>query len=245
MKPSGKGPEKKRLQVFLSHSGVCSRRKAMEIIQQGLVSVNGQVQREPSTPIDPKVDKVSVKGASVAAKTYTYLLLNKPSGYVTTKAEFPGEKSVLELLPPEYRHLSPVGRLDKDTEGLLLLTNDGDLAYRLTHPKFEVDKTYFVCVYGMLNPEQKSKLARGVLIEGEKTAPAKITDVKPFKDRTKTEFLMTIREGKKRQIRLMCEAVGHKVAYLKRVSQGTLTLGMLETGKWRKLKNEEVDRHKG
>jgi len=229
----------------LSRHGVCSRRRALEIIQAGRVSVNGQPQHEPSTPVDPTNDKVVVDGKVVGQKAYQYILLNKPAGYVTTKAQFHGEKSVFDILPSQFRHLSPVGRLDKDTEGLLLLTNDGDVAYRLTHPKFQIEKTYFVCVYGILKPEEKDELERGILIEGEKTAPAKIKDVKPFKDRTKTEFLMTIHEGKKRQIRLMCEAVGHKVAYLKRIAQGPLVLGDLPCGRWRELTKDEVQRFKG
>src|SRR5438067_231742 len=142
-----------RLQVFLSHSGVCSRRKAMELIQQGFVQVNGQEIREPSTPIDPKKDKVEVKGRPVVSKAYEYVMLNKPKGYVTTTADFPGEKSVLDLLPKELQHLNPVGRLDKDTEGLLLLTNDGDVAYRLTHPKFRIDKVYLVKIIDVLTAE--------------------------------------------------------------------------------------------
>ncbi len=231
--------DSQRLQVFLSHSGVCSRRKAMVLIQEGHVSVNGQVQTEPSTKVTA-ADRIEVNGKPVEAKDFTYILLNKPKGYVSTKAEFEGEKSVFELLPKEYRHLAPVGRLDKDSEGLLLLTNDGDTAYRLTHPKFNVDKTYFVCVYGMLQPEEKTRLEKGVEIEGERTAPARIKSIKPFKDRTKTEFVMTIHEGKKRQIRLMCEAVGHKVAYLRRTAQGPLLLGDLSTGKWRLLNKKEI-----
>src|SRR3989338_7302185 len=145
-----------RLQVFLSHKGVCSRRKAMDYIQQGRVKLNGQPHKKPNKPVNPQ--------------KYSYILLNKPKDYVTTKAEFKGEKSVLELLPKNLQHLVPAGRLDKDTEGLLLLTNDGDLAYRLTHPKFNVEKTYFVSVYGMLAQDEKNKLERGILIEGEKTA---------------------------------------------------------------------------
>lgn len=233
-----------RLQVFLSHNGVCSRRKAMDYIQQGRVKLNGQIHKEPSTPVDALKDKVEVDGKPVAAQKYSYILLNKPKDHVTTKAEFKGEKSVLELLPKNLQHLVPVGRLDKDTEGLLLLTNDGDLAYRMTHPKFNVEKTYFVCVYGMLAQEEKNKLERGILIEGEKTAPAKVKDIKPFKDRTKTEFLLVIHEGRKRQIRMMCEAIGRKVAYLKRVAQGPLVLRNLEIGKWRELTKEELDQLK-
>lgn len=269
-----------RLQVFLSHSGVCSRRKAMDLVQHGHVTVNGSVQKEPSTKVTPGVDIVTVDGKPIESKGFTYILLNKPRDYVCTKAEFAGEKSVLVLLPSQYRHLVPVGRLDKDTEGLLLFTNDGDLAYRLTHPKFNIDKTYFVCVYGILQADERRKLERGVEIkeggtfvgpiieeylsdEDEpqkeapraapdasdigkvfKTAPAKITEIKPYTDRTRTEFLLTLHEGKKRQIRLMCEAIGHKVAYLKRVAQGPLSLGDLPLGKFKELSPYEANKLK-
>lgn len=239
MKSFDNEPHKIRLQVFLSRRGVCSRRKAFALIREGRVTINGEVQKEPSTPIDPQLNKVAVDGKWIQFKDYSYLILHKPQGYVTTKAQFPNEKSVFDLLPAEYRYLAPVGRLDKDSEGLLLLTNDGDLAYRLTHPRFNVDKKYFVCVYGVLTPQEKNQLERGIVMEGEKTFPAKIEDVKIFKDRTKTEFLLTIHEGKKRQIRRMCEAVGHKVAYLKRLGQGPLSLGNLRHGEWRHLTSEE------
>src|SRR3989344_9511852 len=199
MKLSGKDPHKIRLQVFLSHSGVCSRRQAMTIIQSGRVSVNGQKECEPSRSVDPAQDKVSVDGKVVESKAYQYILLNKPKEYVCTKAEFEGEKSVLELLPKDLQHLSPVGRLDKDTEGLLLLTNDGDLAHRLTHPKFDIDKTYRVKTTGTLDTKDREALERGVVIEGRRTAPARIQDVR--RAGAGTEFTITIHEGRKRQVR--------------------------------------------
>jgi len=227
-----------RLQVFLSHNGVCSRREALRIVQSGDVTVNGGVAREPSMLINPKMDVVEVEGRPVQAKAYAYIMLNKPKGFVTTKKAQFGAKTVFELLPPQLQHLLPAGRLDKDTEGLLVFTNDGDVAFQLTHPKFNLDKTYFVCVAGRLEEEDRLKLARGVYLGGKKTAPAKLKNVKRKKG--ETELMMTIHEGRKRQIRLMFAKVGHRVRYLKRMSQGPLVLGSLKVGKWRKLNAGEI-----
>jgi len=226
-----------RLQVFLSHNDVCSRRRAMEMIQQGLVTVNGQRMTEPSWKVSLACDQVAVRGKLVAIKQYEYVILNKPSGYVTTMAQHHGEKSVVELLPEKFRHLKPAGRLDQDTEGLLLFTNDGDVAHKLTHPKFDVDKVYYVEISGQMTEASKRRLEKGVVIEGEKTSPAKIKDVRFAGGKTK--FFMTIHEGKKRQIRLMCRSVGHEVVHLKRISQGPLALGELKTGHWRFLDEKE------
>ena len=243
MKLSGKETLNKiRLQVFLSHAGVCSRRKAMDLIQAGRVNVNGQVHKEPSTLIDARSDRVEVDHRLVDEKGFTYLLLNKPSGYVTTKADPHAAKTVFDLVPLKFKHLVPAGRLDKDTEGLLLLTNDGDTVYKLTHPKHNVDKIYFVRVLGRLDESTKNRLERGIVLDGKKTAPAKIADVK-FLDQG-TEFLITIHEGRKRQIRLMLAQTGHKVIYLKRVAQGPIRLDDLEIGRWRFLNQTEIQKLK-
>lgn len=227
-----------RLNVFLAHQGVCSRRKAMELIQKGRVVVNGRVQSEPSIPVNPEKDHVTVDGKVVKKKIYEYILLNKPDGYVTTREDRFAQKTVIDLLPSELRHLNPVGRLDKNTEGLLLMTNDGDLANQLTHPRFAVDKTYLVRIQKKLADAEKKELETGIIIEGEKTAPAKIESVKVLK--SGCEFLMTIHEGRKRQIRLMLAKVGHYVTYLKRIQQGPLLLGDLPTGKLRPLTLDEI-----
>ena len=227
-----------RLQVFLSHSGICSRRKAMELIQKGHVKVNGLVVKEPSCPVDSEKDKVEANGQRVGQMAYQYVLLNKPRGYVVTTASFPGEKSVLQLLSEDLKHLKPVGRLDKETEGLLLFTNDGDTAYRLTHPKFDVDKTYEVKIKGELKSDAKVRLEKGIRLDGEMTAPARIRDLKTVSG--KSEFTMTIHEGRKRQIRLMLEAVGQKVTHLKRIAQGPLKLGDLKPGIFRMLTPQEI-----
>jgi len=227
-----------RLQVFLSRSGVCSRRKAFELVQSGAVTVNGQVVCEPSTPVDPHKDAVCVRGQRVETKKYAYILLNKPAGCVTTKTGRFKEKTVYDYLPKEYHHLLPVGRLDKNTEGLLIFTNDGDLAYALTHPKFNVDKTYYVHVRGQLDRDKAERLEKGVMVEGKRTVPASVKKVKVLKDRT--EFYITIHEGRKRQVRLMSEAVGHQVIYLCRVEQGPVTLGALKVGAIRTLTTDEI-----
>ncbi len=215
----------------------------MDKIQEGRVTVNGRMEREPSTQIDPVKDKVTVDGKVVKPKIYEYILLNKPDGYVTTREDRFAQKTVLDLLPVDLRHLNPVGRLDKNTEGLLILTNDGDLANQLTHPKFDVDKTYLVRIQKPLAPAEKKELEAGILLEGEKTAPAKIEDIRPVKPGC--EFLITIHEGRKRQIRLMLAKVGHHVSYLKRIRQGSLILGNLPTGKFRVLSPSEIKSLKG
>ncbi len=229
-----------RLQVFLSHNGVCSRRKAFDLIQSGQVAVNGRIVKEPSTAIDADRDEIYVDGSEIKSKAFDYILLNKPKGVTTTKADQFAEKTVLELLPKEFQHLVPVGRLDKDTEGLLLLTNDGDVAYKLTHPKFNVGKTYFVRVRWELTEAKRKKLEQGIILEGTKTSPAKVEEVKYTNDQT--EFNITIHEGRKRQVRLMCAKVGLPVIYLRRLTQGPLELGDLQLGKYRALTKDEIER---
>jgi 23S rRNA pseudouridine2605 synthase len=239
MKLSDRELSKLRLQVFLSRNGVCSRRRAFDIIKEGRVRLNGQVCREPSTPVDGHKDQIAVDGKEVKQKSYDYILMNKPAGVVTTKSDRHAQRTVLDILPKKFHHLSPVGRLDKDTEGLLLLTNDGEAAQRLTHPKYNIDKTYYVRLLGRLEAEKRRQVEKGVNIDGKKTYPAKIQNVKFFSHQT--ELTITIHEGRKRQIRLMFAEVGHQVIYLKRLRQGPLTLGPLKTGAWRLLTKQEID----
>lgn len=233
-----------RLQVFLSHNGICSRREALLIIQEGRVKVNGRVELEPSTQVTGDED-ISVNGKKVAVQKYTYIMLHKPPGYTTTKEDPHADKLVLDLLPKEMHYLSPVGRLDKDSEGLLLLTNDGTWAHGLTHPKFDLDKTYVVKVRGLLSRENQQKLEKGVLLDDpnepglRKTAPCRIAQVR-YND-ADSEFQITIHEGRKRQIRRMLWSIGHKVYYLKRISIGSLKLGSLTIGQWRLLTQQEVE----
>lgn len=238
MKLSGKETPCIRLQVFLSRNGVCSRRKTMELIFKGRVSVNGETVQEPSTRINPRKDKVCVDGTEILEKAYEYILLNKPKGYVTTKSDRHAQKTVFDLLPQKYKHLSPAGRLDKDSEGLLLLTNDGDTIYKLTHPKFNVDKTYFVRILGQLSPSDTRRLERGIDIEGKTTTSAQVKILKTVN--RQTEFYITIHEGRKRQIRLMLKELGRRVIHLKRISQGPLSLGPLSRGTWRFLNKREL-----
>jgi len=243
-----------RLQVFLSHNGVCSRREAMDIIQSGRVKVNGRLVKEPSTNVEGTED-ITVDGQKIVAKHYSYVLLHKPAEYTTTKDDPYAKKIVMGLLPSHLRHLSPVGRLDRDTEGLLLFTNDGAWAQKLTHPKFHLEKTYQARVTGKLKPEDKKRLESGIMLPVEdektppvtpvtgaacickKTVPCRITDVRY--NGSDTDLTITIHEGRKRQIRTMFYTIGHKVTYLKRVAIGGLTLGDLKLGQWRELSLEE------
>ncbi|MCA9401717.1 MAG: rRNA pseudouridine synthase, partial [Candidatus Omnitrophica bacterium] len=226
-----------RLQVFLSHNGVCSRRKAMALVQSGQVTVDGTIVNEPSFEVDENKHAVHVNGKEVNAKALVYLLLNKTKGVVTSRSGYGQEATIYSLLPEEWRHLSPVGRLDKDTEGLLILTNDGDLNFALTHPKFLVDKTYFAIVRGGLKKPDIERMERGIMLDGKKTSPAKMKHIRT-KD-NQTEFEITIHEGRKRQIRLMFAKIHHPVVYLKRIQQGPITLGALKSGAFRRLTSQE------
>jgi len=238
MKPSVNENNKVRLQVFLSRSGLCSRRRAMELVQDGKVSVNGQIVKEPSYGVCED-DKVSFLGKPVTKKEFDYVLLNKPLDVTTTLKDPFAKKTVIDILPQNLKHLNPVGRLDKNTEGLLLLTNDGDLAHRLTHPKFNIDKVYFVTISKPLRTRDKIRLEKGIILEGRKTSPCRIDDIRA--DHGKISLRMTIHEGRKRQIRLMFSALRYKVIYLKREQQGPLVLGDLKPGAWRKLKSNEIE----
>jgi len=229
-----------RLQVYLSHNGVSSRRDAMEIIQAGRVKVNGRIVKEPSTPVEGN-EEITVDNQKIGTKEYTCVMLNKPAGFTTTKDDMHAEQTVMDLLPSSMRHLAPVGRLDRDSEGLLLFTNDGDLAFYLTHPKFHADKTYLVRVKGDLNKAKQAKLESGVFIEGSSSSRTfAVAQIEVKYNGTDTEFKITLNEGRKRQIRMMAKAVGHYVTYLCRLSMGKLQLGDLPKGKWRILTKEEV-----
>ena len=232
-----------RLQVFLSHNGVASRRKAMTIIQEGRVRVNETVISEPSFDVDPKKDRVFVDEKRIGVKRHQYIMLNKPKGYLTTKADAHAEKTVYDLLPPKYHHLSPVGRLDKDTEGLLLFTNDGEMLYRLTHPKFNLDKVYHVEVRGVLDEKAKQKIEKGIYVGPQKTAPAQFRNVR--RKKISTEFFLTIHEGKKRQIRIMFAIFKLPVMYLQRVAHGPIKLKQLALGYHRELTSDEIGQLQG
>lgn len=232
--------EKIRLQKIISESGVCSRRKAEELISKGLVKVNGQVCKI-GDKADPSKDIITVDGQKLKferKKKYRYIMLNKPRGYVTTMSDELDRKNVTELLDGIDERVYPIGRLDKNSEGLLLFTNDGKFANDIMHPSRHITKTYRVTVRPGVNEEQLVKLSEGVMIDGKKTLPAAVhvLDNKPGR----VVLQITISEGRNRQIRKMCEAVELEVARLKRTSIGPLKLGMLKPGTWRDLKPDEL-----
>ncbi|HZR43581.1 MAG TPA: pseudouridine synthase [Ktedonobacteraceae bacterium] len=236
-----------RLSRFLAHAGIASRRHAEELIAAGRVQVNGITVTTQGTRIDPQQDHVSVDGKPVhIAVDHAYLLLNKPVGYVSTAHDPQGRPTVLDLLPDELRQLRvyPVGRLDIDTSGLLLLTNDGDFALHLTHPRYSMEKHYEALVQGHPSAVELAALRRGVVITEDngqfhKTSPAQ---VHPLRRVGATSWLaLTIHEGRKRQVRRMLAAIGHPVLQLARVGVGPLTLKGVPTGKWRYLTHDEVD----
>lgn len=227
--------KKVRLQIFLSHSGLCSRRCASEWIKAGRCSVNGIKVLEPSCPVDADRDKVLLDGEKVVLKKKIYILLNKPRGVVTTRRDRFARKTILDILPARFRHLYPVGRLDKDTTGLLLLTNDGELTHKLTHPRFEIDKLYRAVLDRPLRKSDLKHLEKGVLIDGVPTAPCKIR----CRDGFTVEI--TLHEGRKRQVKRMFSALGYKVVELARIKEAHLTLGNLKLGQWRFLSRTEIE----
>jgi 23S rRNA pseudouridine2605 synthase len=231
-----------RLQKLLSTAGVASRRTAEDLIRQGRVSVNGRTVTELGTKAGPD-DEIRVDGRRVkAAQTLRYLLVHKPRGYVTTRNDPQKRRTVMELLAGVREYVYPVGRLDYDSEGLLLVTNDGDLAAALTHPRHEVEREYRAIVAGVPDQRALERLARGVVLDGRRTAPAVVR--MPPADRDKsaqsTVLLLTIREGRNRQVRRMCEAVGHPVQRLTRVRIGPLRDERLRAGQVRELMADEV-----
>lgn len=226
-----------RLQKFMAECGVASRRKSEELIEMGKVKVNGHI-AHIGDKINPKKDLVTVRGKKInKADRMYYIMLNKPRGYVTTVSDELGRKTVMDLIDVKAR-IYPVGRLDKDSEGLLILTNDGSFANALTHPKHNYAKVYRVTVRPSVNDEILDKLRNGIEIDGRKTAPCDVNVITEEEGRVVLEFIL--REGRNRQIRKMCEAVDLEVARLKRISIGPVKLGMLQPGKSRELTDNEV-----
>ena len=227
-----------RLQKFLAESGVASRRKSEELIDQGKVRVNGRVAMI-GDKIDPKKDTVTVNGKKIVkTKTFTYIVLHKPRGFITTMSDEMDRKCVAELIKDVPGRVYPVGRLDRDSEGMLLFTNDGAFANAMTHPTKHVPKTYRVTVRPSISEEQITALTQGVIIDDRKTAPAEVRVITKEEGRVVLEIILY--EGRNRQIRKMCEEVGLEVARLKRTAIGSIKLGMLKQGDWRNLTEDEV-----
>lgn len=227
-----------RLQKYIADSGVASRRKAEELILQGSVKVNGNVVMEMGIKVGDS-DSVEVHGKVIKPESKkVYILLNKPSGYVTTVKDQFRRPTVLDLLKGVNERVFPVGRLDYETTGLLILTNDGDFTHKMTHPKHEIEKKYLVTVAGTPTKEEISSFESGLEIEDYVTSPAKLK-ILNSKERNCT-IEVTIHEGRNRQVRKMCDAIGHPVLSLKRISLGKVTLGDLQEGNWRELTKNEV-----
>lgn len=235
-----------RLHRRIAQSGICSRRAAEELIAQGRVRVNGQVVREMGVKVGPG-DEIDVDGDLLPRSEPVTIVMNKPSGYLTTMSDPRGRPTIVRLLPRLASPVKPVGRLDMDTEGILILTSDGDLAHRLSHPRHEIEKEYEALVNGIPDERALERLRRGVRLEDGMTAPAVVEIIgRPAKQESTptTKLKLVIHEGRNRQVRRMCEAVGHPVLTLKRVRVGFLGVKGLRKGECRILGMAEVDRLK-
>jgi len=228
-----------RLQKFLADAGIASRRAGEQFILDGRVEVNGQPVRILGTKVDPLHDKVSVDGKPIRAKRKLYVALNKPKGCVCSRKDEFERPTIYELLPKEWGNLFSVGRLDYDTEGLIFLSNDGQFALRLTHPRYEVNKKYLVTVEGRVEQDMLAKLVQGVFHDGEKLQARKAHLVSASKSQSVAELELT--EGKNREVRRMFESQGATVMRLQRVQIGKIKLGELKPGKWRTLTEPEIN----
>ena len=226
-----------RLQKFLADAGIASRRASEQLIEEGRVQVNGETIRLLGSRIDTFKDVVLVDGEPVMAKSKLYIAINKPAGYVTTKKDERGRRNVMDLLPDHKRHVNPVGRLDQDTEGPLILTNDGDFSLRLSHPRYGVTKTYVTQVRGKVTHQTIQQLCKGIFDNGEKLRATKARVLNSNNTRSIVE--LDLNEGKNREIRRLFAHFGHKVERLQRVRIGSVKLGELPPGKWRTLTDSE------
>ena len=228
-----------RLQKILAKAGIASRRKAEELIRQGRVKVDGRLVTEMGIRVDPEHQQIEFDGKPVTVEEKkVYVLLHKPAGYVSTVHDPQGRPIVTELIKDIQERVFPVGRLDLDTEGALLLTNDGELAQKILHPSFEVNKTYRAVVKGRPSKKKVAMLSNGIDIDGQKTWPAMVKVLSTGNNETTLQLI--IHEGRKRQVRKMCEAVGHPVFRLKRIAYGKLKLGNLAAGKFRFLSEKDL-----
>jgi 23S rRNA pseudouridine2605 synthase len=230
-----------RLQKVLAQAGVASRRAAEKLMAEGRITVNGQTIREMGAKADLSVDDIRVDGRRLKAERPRYLLLFKPAGYVTTRSDPQRRRTVMELLRGVREYVYPVGRLDYDTEGLIILTNDGDLAAKLTHPRHGVERTYQARVAGVPTEAEMEQLRTGIPLDGHRTLPADVTLLnKGRRGENEGVLVMTIREGRNRQVRRMFEAVGHPVNTLTRIKIGPIADRRLKPGEWRELTDQEV-----
>ncbi len=226
-----------RLQKILSQAGVASRRASEKLMTEGRVTVNGTTILELGTKADSSRDDIRVDGRRIKIpERHIYLLVNKPSGYVTTRSDPQKRRTVIDLLKGVREYVYPVGRRDNDSEGLLILTNDGDLAAKLTHPRHGVPRVYEATVLGEPDEHDVQRLAKGVTIDGQRTGPAEVTAIGASRLR------ITVREGRNRQVRKMCDAIGHPVTQLRRVAIGPVRDARLKLGAWRALTAHEVER---
>lgn len=228
-----------RINKYLVSCGLGSRRKVEELINIGKIKVNGKITYDLTTQINPDTDEVMFNNSKLKQQErLVYVLMNKPKGYITTKSDEQNRTTVMDIIPSKYKRLGvfPVGRLDKDTEGLLLFTNDGELANHLMHPRYQVPKTYEVRISRPLFVKDRIAIERGIMLDGEKTRPAKIVML----DESNKYLHMTIAEGKKRQIRLTFQSMEYYVKKLKRITLGPLSIGSLPTGEVRLLRSGEV-----
>ncbi|MGM9558750.1 pseudouridine synthase [Anaerovibrio slackiae] len=234
-----------RLQKIISKAGAASRREAERLILAGRVTLNGRVVTELGTQADGEQDVIAIDGASISApKQKLYFLLNKPKRCISAVRDDRGRRTVIDLLPEVEEYIYPVGRLDYDTEGLLLLTNDGDLMNGLLHPRYEIEKTYIAKAQGVVTGEDIKKLCRGIMLEDGMTAPARAKLLERADNGSWCRVQLTIHEGRNRQVRRMLQAIGHRVHELKRVAFAGLTLEGVPRGGYRSLTGEEVARLK-
>ncbi len=228
-----------RINKYLAESGICSRRAADKLVEEGAVKINGKIAL-PGAEADPDKDRVTVNGKIInPVNHYEYYIMNKPKGCVCTAKDDKGRKTVMDFLPQDCARVFPVGRLDYETEGLLIFTNDGELTYKLTHPKNEIPKTYVVKTEKPVSEKDLSALRSGIIIDGIKTKKCNVTLLKTYK--TGSKLQITITEGRNRQIRKMIEATGNSVDFLKRIKVGDLTVSGLNRGEVRKLRPEEIN----